>query len=66
MHNLEPVETPSYSASQQAQNYPQRSEILQNSSKRFGAVAVRLRLFFQFTYVQYFRTEMNVVWTDLV
>ena len=52
-HSLEPGETPSYSASLQASNYAQRPLILQNISKRFGAVAVRLRLFFQFTYVQY-------------
>jgi len=47
---LEPGETP---ASHQAPDYVQRSKILQNTLKRFEAVAVRLRLFFQLTYVQY-------------
>ena len=51
-HSLEPGETPSDSASPKAPNYAQRSLISQNNSKRFGAVAVRLRLFFQLTYVQ--------------
>ena len=46
---LEPGETPSYSASHQAPNYMKRSKILQNTLKRCVAVAVRLRLFFQFT-----------------
>jgi len=35
-----------------------------NISKRFGAVAVRLRLFFQFTYVQYC-TSISRVRPDL-
>ena len=52
MHSLEPGETPSISE-YQAPNYAQRPYISQNISKRFGAVAVRLQLFFQFTYVQY-------------
>ena len=50
--SLEPGETPSNSASHQAPNYVQRSFILQNNLKRCVAVAVRLRLFFQFTYDQ--------------
>ena len=57
VRSLEPGETPSYSASHQAPNYAQ------NSSKRFGAVAVRLRLFFQFTYVQ-FCISLNVNWLN--
>ena len=52
VHSLEPGETPSYSASHQAPNYVQRYLISQNTLKRFGAVAVRLQLFFQFTCVQ--------------
>ena len=79
MHSLEPVETPSNSASNQAPNYAQRSQIYQNSSKRFGAVAVRLWLFFQFTYVQYcacilywkvtkmyvrFNLVLNLIWSQ--
>ena len=50
--SLENGETLSYSASHQAPNYVQRSFILQNTLKRCVAVAVRLRLFFQFTYDQ--------------
>ena len=46
VHSLEPGVTPSYSASHQALNYVQRSEITQNTLKRCVAVAVRLRLFF--------------------
>ena len=54
-HSLKPGETPSHSASHQAPNYVQRSYmyISQHILKRFGAVAVQLRLFFQLTYVQY-------------
>jgi len=37
------------SASHQAPNYVQRSKISQNTLKRCVAVAVGLRLFFQFT-----------------
>ena len=53
VHSLEPGETPSYSASHKSLNYAQRSYISQTISKRFGAVAVRLRLIFQIAYVQY-------------
>jgi len=49
VHNLEPGETPSNSASHQAPNYVQRSSISQHTRKRCVAVAVRLLLFFQFT-----------------
>ena len=49
VHSFEPGETPSNSASHQAPNYVQRSEILQNALNRCVAVEVRLRLFFQFT-----------------
>ena len=49
VHSLEPGETPSYSASHQVSNYVQRSIITQNTLKRCVAVALRLRLFFQFT-----------------
>ena len=45
VHSLVPGE----SASHQAPNYEQRSKISQNTLKRCVAVAVRLRLFFQFT-----------------
>ena len=47
-YSLELGETPSYSASHQAPNhmYVQRSEMLQKSLNRFGAVAARLRLLF--------------------
>ena len=53
VHSLEPGETPSNSASHQAPNYVQRPQISQNTLKRCVAVAVRLRLFFQFTLNQY-------------
>ena len=53
VHCLEPGETPSYSASRLALNDVQRSKISLNVLKRFGAVAVRLRLCFQFALVQY-------------
>ena len=46
VHSLEPGETPSYSPDS---NYVQRSKMSQNTIKRLGAVAVWLRLFFQFT-----------------
>ena len=46
VHSLEPGETP---RSHQAPNYVQRSQISQNTLKSCVAVAVRLRLFFQFT-----------------
>ena len=49
VHSLEPGETPSNSASHQASNYVQRSEISQNTLKRCVAVTALLRLFFQFT-----------------
>ena len=51
VHSLEPSETPSNSAPHQAPNYMyvQRSYISQTTLKRCFAVAVRLRLFFQFT-----------------
>ena len=49
VHSLEPGETPSHSASHQALNNVQRSKLTQNTLKRCVAVAVRLRLFFQFT-----------------
>ena len=39
VHSLKPSETPRYSASLQASNYVQRSWILRNILKRFGAVA---------------------------
>ena len=48
VHIFEPGETPSYSASHQAPKYVQRYQISQNNLKRCVAVAVRLRLFFQF------------------
>ena len=44
---MKPCKTPSYSATHQAQNY------VQNIYNRFGAVAVPLRLLFQFTKFQY-------------
>ena len=55
MHSLEPGETPSNSASHRAPNYAQRSKKLQNILKRlrFGCGSVRLRLIFQFIYVQF-------------
>ena len=43
-HSLESGETTSYSASHQAPDYVQHSEILQNILKRFDAVPVRFRL----------------------
>ena len=49
MNRLEPGETTSNSASHQALNYVQRSYITQTTLKRCVAVAVWLRLFFQFT-----------------
>ena len=49
VHSLKPGETPSYSASHQAPDYVQRPYILQNTLKRCVAVALQLRLFFQFT-----------------
>ena len=49
VHSSEPGETPSISASYQAPKYAQHPYISQNISKRFGVVANRLRLFFQFT-----------------
>ena len=49
VHSLELVETPSNSAFHQAPNYVQRSLISQKTLKRCFAVAVRLRLFLQFT-----------------
>ena len=49
VHSFEPGETPSNSASQQAPNYVQHSYISQNTLKCWVAVAVGLRLFFQFT-----------------
>ena len=49
MHSLEPSETPNHSASHQAPNYA------------FKPVAVRLRLLFQFTYVQYCTYDPLVV-----
>ena len=45
VRSLEPGETPSYSASHHAPNYAHHSHIYQNILKR-------LRLIFQFTYVQ--------------
>ena len=53
-HSLEHGETPSHSASHQASNYVQRSLITQNVLKRFGAVAVWLRMFFK-----YFNSVLN-------
>ena len=49
VHSLEPGETPSNSASYKAPNYVQHYLISQNTFKRCVAVAVLLRLFFQFT-----------------
>ena len=49
VHSLEPGETLSNSASHQATNVVQHSLISQNTLKRCAAVAVRLRLFFQYT-----------------
>ena len=53
VHSLEHGETPNYSASHQAPNYAHR---FLNISKHFKTVAVRLRLIFQFTSVQYCST----------
>ena len=49
VHSLVPGETPSNSASHQTPSYVQRFLISQNTSKCCVAVALRLRLFFQFT-----------------
>jgi len=53
VHSLKPGETPSYYAFNQAPNYVQRSYVTQNTLKLCVAVAVRLRLSFQFTSNQY-------------
>jgi len=47
VHSLELGETPNNSASHQAQNYVQRK--YHKTFNRFGTVAVRFRLLFQFT-----------------
>ena len=46
VHSLKPGEKPSYPVSHQAPKYVQRYKISQNTLKWFGAIAVRLRLFF--------------------
>ena len=55
VHSLEPDETPNYSASHQAPNYIVCATLLNIAkySKKFFAVALRLWLYFQFTYIQY-------------
>jgi len=45
---LKSGETLSYLASHQAPNYVQHSQISQKKLNRFGAVDMRLQLFFQF------------------
>ena len=60
VHSLEPGETPSYSASHQAPNSWATFLNIAIQLKTSRAVAVRLRLFFQFTYVQYC-TMPNIV-----
>jgi len=60
LHSLEPGETPSYSASHQAQNYVQRSYILQNIKKRFGVVAVIFSIYLNpVMYIQGVRERTN-------